>query len=74
VVAKVIRSDRAKNKAETKLTEDGFPVHSFQTLLADLATLTKNTIAPQGLESLTFDQTAELTPLQKRALELLGVT
>ena len=32
-------SERAKAKANTKLTPDGLPVHSMNTLLADLATL-----------------------------------
>lgn len=47
VVAKAIRSDKAKQKDKTKMTDDWFPVQSFQTLLADLATLTRNTIQPR---------------------------
>ena len=74
VVAKAVRSDRAKNKAQTKMTEDGFPVHSFQSLLADLSTLTRNTIQPLERDSLTFDQITEPTPLQKKALELLEIS
>jgi len=41
-VAKARRSDQAKAKDATKLGEDGLPVHSFRTLLDDLATLAYN--------------------------------
>ena len=34
---KAVRSDQTKMKEATKLTEDGLPVHSFQTLLTDLS-------------------------------------
>jgi CHASE3 domain sensor protein len=43
-VAPARRSPRAERKAQRKRTDQGEPVHSFQTLLADLATLTKNRI------------------------------
>ncbi len=36
------RSRAAIAKANSRRTADGFPVHSFQTLLADLAALTRN--------------------------------
>ena len=45
VVAKAQRSPAAVAKQTTGRAADGFPVHSFQTLLADLATLTRNTVA-----------------------------
>ena len=45
-VAKARRSERAKTKAATKKAEDGQPVHSFATLLEDLATLCRITIRP----------------------------
>jgi transposase len=38
IVTPTERSPRAKNKDLFKRTEDGMPVHSFQTLLKDLAT------------------------------------
>src|ERR671922_1409099 len=44
VVAPAQRSPRAQRKTSTKLTDDGRPVHSFQTLLDDLATVTKNRV------------------------------
>jgi len=43
-VAKAQPSPAAKRKAKTKRTDDGLPVHSFRSLLADLATLTRNTV------------------------------
>jgi transposase len=71
IVAPAQRSDRADRKASRKRTEEGEPIHSFQTLLRDLATLTKNTV--QVGEHITFDQITRPTPLQQRALDLLGV-
>src|SRR5499425_1738191 len=43
-VAKAKPSPAAKRKAKNKCTDDGLPVHSFRTLLADLATLTRNIV------------------------------
>ncbi len=43
-VAKAEPSPAAKRKAKKKCTDDGLPVHSFRTLLADLATLTRNIV------------------------------
>jgi len=74
IVAPAQRSPRAKAKAATKRTEDGLPVHSFQTLLADLATLTTNQVRPLGADGATLDILATPTPLQQRAFELLGVS
>jgi transposase len=74
VVARARRSPGAEAKAATKRTADGEPVHSFQTLLADLATLTKNRVQPKAAGSLPFDMLTTPTPLQRRALELLGVS
>ena len=45
-VAPAARSPRALAKAATKQTPGDLPVHSFATLLADLATICLNTIAP----------------------------
>ena len=42
VVAQAQRSPAAFTKQATGLTEDGLPVHSFRSLLADLATLARN--------------------------------
>ena len=73
VVAPAQRSDSALRKAAEQYTEDGLPIHSFQTLLADLATITKNHIASEE-SSLEFDRITRPTRLQKRALDLLNVS
>jgi len=73
VVAPAKPSAGALRKARTKHTADGLPVHSFQTLLADLATIVKNRIQPQLPRATPFDQLTRPTPLQQKALDLLGV-
>jgi len=74
VVAPAQRSERAERKAATKRTEeDGLPVHSFQTLLADLATLAKNRLRFGGSDAATMTLYTQPTPLQERALSLLQV-
>jgi transposase len=49
VVAPAQPSPSARRKAITKRTDDGAPVHSFQSLLRDLATIAKNRIKPKAL-------------------------
>jgi hypothetical protein len=73
VVAPAERSPAAKQKDSTKHTADGLAVHSLRTLLSDLGTLTKNLIRLPGSDS-EFHQLTEATDLQRRALELLGIT
>jgi len=73
VVSPAERSVEADHKASSKLTEDGMPVHSFQTLLADLATLTRNRVEFASPGSPVADITARPTPVQARAFDLLGV-
>ena len=69
------RSDAALAKEREHRTPEGFPVHSFPTLLAELATLTRNRIVPAGAdEAAAFEILAESTPLQARAFELIGVS
>jgi len=70
IVAPAHRSPKAQRKAQRKRTDDGTPVHSFQTLLADLATITKNQMQ-MGEQS--FEMTTTPTKLQQRAFELLKV-
>ena len=70
-VAKAEPSPAAGRKARKKRTDDGQPVHSFRTLLADLATLTRNIVR--------FGNTPETavlaspTEIQQRVFDLLGV-
>src|SRR6516165_389407 len=72
-VAAAQRSDEALTKAARKRTEDDYPVHSFTSLLADLATICANHVQPTNdLPAFTILTTP--TPLQRRALELLGVS
>jgi transposase len=73
VVARSERSARARAKAFSKTTEDGQPVHSFQTLLKDLATITKNRVRPKQAGLPEFELITRPTPLQARALRLLDV-
>jgi hypothetical protein len=68
-VAKAERSAAAQLKAQSKRTADGEPCHSFRTLLAELATQTRNTIRLAGAD-VTFERLTQPTPLQARALEL----
>lgn len=68
-VAKAARSASAQTKAETKRTPAGHPAHTVQSLLAELATQTRNTIRVPGSDT-TFTKLANATPLQARALEL----
>jgi len=75
-VAKAEASPAAHRKAARKRTDpvDGepLPVHSFHTLLADLATLTRNVVR-LGRDRLTAIL-ATPTRTQHRALDLLGLT
>ena len=73
VVAPAQRSPRAQRKALTKLSADDCPLHSFQTLLSDLATVAKNRILPDTQPSVPFDLITTPTDLQQRAFDLLGV-
>jgi transposase len=71
-VAKAKVSPAARRKHNTKLTDDGMPVHSFRSLLADLATLTRNHVRLGKAD--TFSLLATPTTLQQRAFNLLGLT
>jgi len=72
-VAKAERSPAAVTKQTTGRTADGLPVHSFQTLLADLATLTRNTVATAIAPDEPFTITTRPTPLQRKAFDLLSL-
>jgi hypothetical protein len=73
VVAKAQRSPAAIRKQTTGLTADGLPVHSFRTLLADLATLARNTIVTAVAPNLPLTVFTRPTPVQQRAFALLDV-
>jgi hypothetical protein len=72
-VAPAQRSPAALAKAATKATADRGPVHSFATLLEDLATIAASRIHPAGgLPAFTVITTP--TPVQRKAFELLGTS
>jgi hypothetical protein len=73
-VAPAARSPKALAKAAAKRTDDDLPVHSFGSLLTDLATICLNTIAPADPALPGFRLVTTPTPLQRRALDLLGVS
>ena len=73
-VAPAQRSAAAHKKAATKVTPEYLPVHSFATLLSDLATIAANRIAPADSRLEGFTLITTPTPVQKRAFELLGVS
>jgi hypothetical protein len=69
------RSAAAEEKASTKRRPEGQPVHSFRTLLGELATLARNRVRPVDADdTASFELTTTPTPLQREALERLGVT
>jgi transposase len=73
-VASAERSDSALSKARSKRNQAGEPVHSFATLLKDLATVVVNRIQPAGLGSASFQVVTRPTDSQRTAFELLGVS
>ena len=68
-VAKATRSPAAQTKASHKRTPDGEPCHSYRSLIAELATQTRNTIRLKDTDA-AFDKLTQPTPLQARALDL----
>lgn len=73
IVGPAQRSKAAQRKALTKQTSEGMKVHSFQTLLGDLATVVKNKIQPKDKNIAAFDMLTQPTEIQQRAFDLLGV-
>jgi transposase len=65
-------SDSAKQKKSSRQTADGFPVHSFKTLMSELATRSRVTYRLKSKDlGLTVKQIPDPTPIQARAYELL---
>jgi hypothetical protein len=73
VVAQAQRSKAAVKKQTTGLTADGLPVHSFRSLLVDLATLAHNTIITALTPHYPITVLTRPTPIQQKAFDLLGV-
>ena len=73
IVAKAERSPAARAKLAKRRTEDGLPVLSFQSLLAELATLTRNkTVTPLN-DTYELTLYARPTAIQTKAFDLLGI-
>ena len=72
-VAPAERSTSAQAKAATHILADGTPAHSFSTLMAELATIVRNTCRALNAESdsPTFEVTTTAAPKQRRAMELV---
>jgi transposase len=71
-VAPAKPSAQAKKKKRARVSADGLPIHSFQTLLVDLATLCRNRCRIKSDPNATaFTHLTEPTPLQQRVFELL---
>ena len=73
-VAKAQRSQSAEQKAATKTTTEGLPVHSFKTLLGELSTLCRVTFKPTIPKAEPFYKLSEPSLLQQKVFELLGIT
>ena len=73
-VAPAEPSPAAQKKKRARQTEDGLPVHSFSTLLTTLGTRCRNTCRTNsGGSGSSFHMLTEATPLQTKALQLLGL-
>ena len=72
-VAPAVRSERALDKIARQTLDDDSPAHSFATLMAELATIVRNTCrTPQCIESApTFDLQTTPSAKQQYALHLL---
>jgi transposase len=72
-VAPATRSKAAQAKAARHTLDDGTPVHSFSTLMAELATIVRNTCrTPQaGPDAPTFEVLTTPNSKQRRALDLI---
>ena len=73
IVAPAQASPAALRKRASKLTAHGTPVHSFHSLLRDLATCTLNEMTTPLNEAYSFTLVATPTPIQAQAFRLLAV-
>ena len=72
-VAPAKRSQAALDKVASHTLDDGTPAHSFSTLLAELATIVRNTCRTRnaGADAPTFELLTTPNPKQQRAFELV---
>ena len=73
VVAPARVSDSARAKARRQRTNEDLPIHSFRTLLDDLATLCRNRVVANMAGAEPFEMLTQPTALQQEAFRLLGV-
>jgi hypothetical protein len=73
IVAPAQSSPAALRKRASKLTADGGPVHSFRSLLRDLATCTLNEMTITLNDVYSFTLVATPTPIQAQAFTLLDI-
>jgi transposase len=73
IVAPAQPSPAALRKRASKLAADGLLVHSFQSLLRDLATCTLNEMTTTLNEAYSFTLVATPTPIHAQAFALLAV-
>jgi hypothetical protein len=72
-VLKAARSQHARAKDASKRADDGLPLHSFRTLLQDLATLAYNITHTSLNPEAKIVITTRPTPLQDKAFKLLDI-
>ena len=72
-VLKAARSQHARAKDASKRADDGLPLHSFRTLLQDLATLAYNITHTSLNPEAKIVITTRPTPLQDKAFRLLDI-
>ncbi len=75
-VAPAKPSIQAKQKKTKRRTADGLPIHSFKTLLGELGMYMRNYCSIRGVNTeskLSINRYTELSPVQKRAFELLNL-
>ena len=72
-VAKAVRSEHAKDKDASRRADDGLPLHSFRTLLKDLATLAYNITHTNASPDTKIALTTRPTPIQAKAFALLAL-
>ncbi len=72
-VAPAKRSRKALEKIARRTLDDGTPLHSFSTLMAELAGIVRNTCRTPGArdDAPTFDIVTTPNVTQRRALELI---
>ena len=75
-VAPAKPSIQAKKKKSKRETADGLPIHNFKPLLEELGMYMRNHCTVKQLNTksdLSINQYTELSPVQKRAFELLNL-